>query len=226
MHGVVLQNCVFEPRPTRSGEARLSRACPSRPRCRPCGWRSPIRCRTRPGRARSVPSITWVCVEVEGRARRVVVEVERDQRLVVDGEDALERAVAARRRLMIASLTSSTVVGRFGTNLKSISETFGVGTRIEVPSSLPFSSGSTRPTAFAAPVEVGIIEQRGGARAVADPCAACPAPAGRRCRRGSSSCSRARCRSRCAARRRPAPGSWWCRRRWRRWCGSSSACRG
>ena len=34
--------------------------------------------------------------------------------------------------------------------------TFGTGTLIEAPSSLPFSSGSTRPTALAAPVEVGI----------------------------------------------------------------------
>ena len=34
----------------------------------------------------------------------------------------------------------------------------GVGTRIATPSSLPFSSGSTRPTALAAPVEVGIID--------------------------------------------------------------------
>ena len=50
------------------------------------------------------------------------------------------------------------MVARFGTNLKSISETFGVGTRIDEPSSLPFSSGSTSPTAFAAPVVVGIID--------------------------------------------------------------------
>ena len=39
-----------------------------------------------------------------------------------------------------------------------MTETFGVGTRIETPSSLPLSSGSTRPTAFAVPVEVGIID--------------------------------------------------------------------
>ena len=32
-----------------------------------------------------------------------------------------------------------------------------VGTRIAVPSSLPDSSGSTSPSALAAPVEVGII---------------------------------------------------------------------
>ena len=55
---------------------------------------------------------------------------------------------------------------RLATNLKSTTETFGVGTRIETPSSLPFSSGSTRPTALAAPVEVGIMRQRRGAGAV------------------------------------------------------------
>src|SRR6187401_3666770 len=57
-----------------------------------------------------------------------------------------------------ALLISSLSVLRLATNLKSIIETLGVGTRIATPSSLPFSSGSTKPTAFAAPVEVGIID--------------------------------------------------------------------
>ena len=42
--------------------------------------------------------------------------------------------------------------------LRSTTETFGVGTRIANPSRRPFSSGSTSPTAEAAPVVVGIIE--------------------------------------------------------------------
>ncbi len=50
------------------------------------------------------------------------------------------------------------VVAFLATTLRSITETFGVGTRIDTPSSLPFSSGSTRPMALAAPVEVGIID--------------------------------------------------------------------
>ena len=58
---------------------------------------------------------------------------------------------------LIAPLISSLLVAFLATNLKSITETFGVGTRIETPSSLPLSSGSTRPTALAAPVEVGIM---------------------------------------------------------------------
>ena len=47
---------------------------------------------------------------------------------------------------------------RDGRKVRSTSETFLVGTRIATPSSLPFSSGSTSPTALAAPVEVGIID--------------------------------------------------------------------
>src|SRR5206468_12878079 len=41
---------------------------------------------------------------------------------------------------------------------RSTTETFGVGTRMAKPSSLPFSSGITRWSALAAPVEVGIMD--------------------------------------------------------------------
>src|SRR6516225_4606563 len=44
-----------------------------------------------------------------------------------------------------APLISSFVVARLATNLKSMTETFGVGTRIATPSSLPASSGSASP---------------------------------------------------------------------------------
>src|SRR6187455_1365966 len=40
---------------------------------------------------------------------------------------------------------------------RSTRDTLMVGTRIAKPSSLPFSSGSTRPTAAAAPVLAGIM---------------------------------------------------------------------
>ena len=60
--------------------------------------------------------------------------------------------------LTIASLISSAVtLSLFTTNLKSTSETSGVGTRVEAPSSLPANSGITRPIALAAPVVVGIM---------------------------------------------------------------------
>src|ERR1700712_1288063 len=59
---------------------------------------------------------------------------------------------------LMALLISSTLVVRAAQNFRSTSDTLGVGTRTEMPSSLPFSSGSTRPTALAAPVEVGIID--------------------------------------------------------------------
>src|SRR5215475_9649101 len=69
-------------------------------------------------------------------------------------------AAASLTALVISSLS----VLRLATNLKSTTETLGVGTRMATPSSLPLSSGSTRPTALAAPVEVGIME-RAAARA-------------------------------------------------------------
>src|SRR5476651_2735250 len=59
---------------------------------------------------------------------------------------------------LMALLISSTLVARLAQNFRSTSETLGVGTRTETPSSLPFSSGNTRPTALAAPVEVGIMD--------------------------------------------------------------------
>ena len=58
----------------------------------------------------------------------------------------------------MAPLTLSTEAFLLGTNLKSITDTLGVGTLIDVPSSLPLSSGNTSPTARAAPVDVGIME--------------------------------------------------------------------
>ena len=64
---------------------------------------------------------------------------------------------------LIASLISSLVVARLATNFRSTTETFGVVTRIAEPSSLPLSSGRTRPTAFAAPVVRGDHRQRRGA---------------------------------------------------------------
>ncbi len=50
------------------------------------------------------------------------------------------------------------MVARFAWNVRSTSDTLIVGTRTAKPSSLPFSSGSTRPTAAAAPVLVGIMD--------------------------------------------------------------------
>ena len=41
--------------------------------------------------------------------------------------------------------------------VRSTTDTFGVGTRNAIPVSLPFSSGSTLPTALAAPVEDGMM---------------------------------------------------------------------
>src|SRR3546814_12671482 len=59
---------------------------------------------------------------------------------------------------VMASLTASAVVFFFASMVRSIKLTLAVGTRIEVPSSLHLSSGSTSQVARAAPVEVGIID--------------------------------------------------------------------
>ena len=104
----------------------------------------------------SLPSMTWVC----GRAR--VDEASTWFRSM----ETSGSLVTARTPLsgpdeaaaLIAALISSLVTSRLGTMLRSTTETFGVGTRIEEPSSLPASCGSTRPRALAAPVEVGIID--------------------------------------------------------------------
>ena len=58
----------------------------------------------------------------------------------------------------ITVLISSMLVARFAWNVRSTSDTLIVGTRTEKPSSLPLSSGNTRPTAAAAPVLVGIMD--------------------------------------------------------------------
>src|SRR5699024_11750731 len=56
------------------------------------------------------------------------------------------------------SFTSSTVTAFSTSTTKSTNETFGVGTRSAIPCNFPSRWGSTMPSAFAAPVEVGIID--------------------------------------------------------------------
>src|ERR1043165_63610 len=58
---------------------------------------------------------------------------------------------------LIAALTSSTDVSFLAWKVRSVAEPVGIGTRSAKPSSLPLSSGSTRLTALAAPVEVGTM---------------------------------------------------------------------
>jgi len=86
---------------------------------------------------------------------RVVVEVDRDVGKNGKAQDALELCSAAR---FIASLIS--FLGGFARrdDLEIDHRDVRGRHRIETPSSLPISSGSTRPIALAAPVEVGIID--------------------------------------------------------------------
>ncbi len=56
----------------------------------------------------------------------------------------------------IAPLISSTEVSRAAWKVRSTTEPVATGARTAIPLSFPLSSGSTSPTAFAAPVEAGI----------------------------------------------------------------------
>ena len=49
------------------------------------------------------------------------------------------------------------LASRFSVATRSVTEPSGTGTRIARPSNLPFRWGSTRPVAFAAPVDVGMM---------------------------------------------------------------------
>ena len=54
--------------------------------------------------------------------------------------------------LLIASFIVSAVASFLVTRVKSIRETFGVGTLIAVPSSLPFKLGNTKPLLLQRPL--------------------------------------------------------------------------
>mmetsp|Transcript_30099 Transcript_30099/g.82234 ORF Transcript_30099/g.82234 Transcript_30099/m.82234 type:complete len:246 (+) Transcript_30099:686-1423(+) len=56
-----------------------------------------------------------------------------------------------------AALISSYVAGVFSLHVRSTTDTSGVGTRNAMPVSFPFSIGITLPTAFAAPVDDGMM---------------------------------------------------------------------
>ena len=84
-----------------------------------------------------------------------------------------------------AELTSSTLVGRDTSHTRSTTEPVITGARTATPFSLPSSSGTTRPIALAAPVEVGHQVRRGGTRAAEVLVRRRPAGSGQPCRRGS-----------------------------------------
>jgi hypothetical protein len=58
---------------------------------------------------------------------------------------------------LMAALISSMEAGFWSRQVRSTTETLGVGTRKAMPVSLPLSSGITFPTALAAPVEAGMM---------------------------------------------------------------------
>ena len=150
---------------------------------------------------------------VEDRRVRGLDDVGGDDRVLAVGEDAGQRAgVGARGEGAVDLLDARRAARPRPSGRRSSRSAAGRARRSRC--SLPASSGMTSPSAFAAPVDVGIEVQRRPRGRGADPCAARRAGSGRRCRRGSSSSGRAGCRPSRAGSSRPARGSWSCRTRW------------
>ena len=119
-----------------------------------------------------------------------------------------------RRPARIAALTASD--GRPAVSssaTRSTIEPSGTGTRMAMPSSLPFSSGSTLPDRLGGAGGGRDDVLGGGAARGGGPCGARRPGAGRWCRRAPWSSAPSRCRSSRAGPWRSGPGSWWCRRR-------------
>src|SRR5262249_23279406 len=102
-----------------------------------------------------LPSITWVWLRSKVELAGLWLKS-----LDTSGSSLVARTPASGpdAAALMASLTAATVVAPRAANLKWTSDRLGVGTRMEVPSILPLSSGSTSATARAAPVVVGIID--------------------------------------------------------------------
>ena len=117
--------------------ATVRATCPSQRLCLPCGWRSPTHCRTSDITRTRLPSMTlvWSSAKVEEAG---VVEVDGDKWLEGVVQDALQRTF---RRSTYAPCSLHHRHDSLTSNLRSTTDTFGVGTRIDMPSSLPLSSG-------------------------------------------------------------------------------------
>src|SRR5262249_11138288 len=100
----------------------------------------------------NLPSITLVCLRSKVELAGLWLKSLDTRGLSFTARTPFNGLLSEVAASTTALFTSSAEVGFLATNLKSIRETLGVGTRIETPSSLPESSGSTSPTALAAPV--------------------------------------------------------------------------
>ena len=163
-----------------------------------------------------LPSITLVLCASRIEECGVAEEVDRDERLVAVLEDALERAVggALHRRVDLlggglAAQPDREVDARTRRRWARASRS-----RRACPSARAARGRSHgRRRCWSGSSRSPPRGRAGG------PCAGSRGSPGRWCRRGSWSSSRSRCRTRRSAPWRPAPGSWWCRRRSRR-CGA------
>src|SRR5512140_444091 len=101
----------------------------------------------------SVPSMTLVVFASSVQEYGLPVKSTDTRSSSVTATMPLSGPSAAARN---APFTASIVVARSTSTTRSVNDTSGVGTRTEMPSILPFTSGMTSPVAFAAPVVVGI----------------------------------------------------------------------
>ena len=100
-------------------------------------------------------ALALVIPDLKGRFDGFSLRVPTPTVSVVDFTAEVGRATSVDE--LNAAFTSSTVVGRATSAVKSTTETVGVGTRRLKPSNLPLRSGMTRARAFAAPVDVGMM---------------------------------------------------------------------
>ena len=126
---------------------------------------------------------------VDDRGGRVPDDVRGDDRVLGVLEDALAAGPSA--AAFSAALISSMVVSRSASTVRSTTLPVGTGARTAKPLSLPLSSGITSADRLGGPGGGRDQVDGRGARAAQVACAACPAGAGRPCRRGSSSSGRA-----------------------------------
>ena len=171
------------------------------------GSNSPTRCRTRRAPSRSRRPSPWCTAHRRSTSAGCPgSRSTRARRRRRPGSPSAAPAAASRR----AALTSSPVVFLSTMTFRSTTETFGVGTRMAKPSSFPFSSGSTSPTADAAPGRGRDHRQRRGARPPQVLVRQVEQVAGRSCTSGWSSSTPCGCRTARGSPWPAAPGSWSC----------------
>ena len=166
---------------------------PMRRPCRPCGSRSPTRCRTRTGSSTKLPSITLVWSRWKIEECGSWLKSIETLRLVGVAEDALQRAVGGRLDRVVDLFLRGRALGdELEVDDRDVRRRHADRRSRRACPSVPAAPGR-RPWRHRSRSGSSTAPRRGRGR---DPCASCRASAGRRCRSGSSSSCPSRCRSR------------------------------